>query len=170
MKNRYLLSCICVLQSFVIFSQEISDNVSVQKLAGPRLGFTILNKALVDKLPDYFDENKTYSPFVTQWGWQFETKFATTSTISGIVEFIPLVGGFEQGLFLPSFNVLMGVRSIKNWELGAGPSITATGTGIVLTGGYNFQSGGLNFPINCAFNFAEGGTRFTILAGFNVRK
>src|ERR1700755_608740 len=115
LKIKFILSLHLIFIYSFVRAQNISNTVTVQKLAGPRFGLTLLNKALTDKLPDYFDDNRNYSPLITQWGWQFETKFATMAFYSGVVEFIPLAGGFEQGLFLPSFNVLMGLRSIKQW-------------------------------------------------------
>jgi hypothetical protein len=119
-------------------------------------------------LNDIFDENRNYSAFVTQWGWQFETLFTTSSEISGVVEFVPLIGGVEQNIFLPSFNLLVGIRSNEGWDIGMGPALTLAGSGIVVTTGRNFQSGGINFPVNLAANFGEGGVRISLLAGFNA--
>ncbi|WP_460892553.1 hypothetical protein [Rufibacter soli] len=137
------------------------------KLGGPRLGFTILSGGVADKAK----EEIGISPFITQFGWQFETRIFTTGNgLSGLVEFVPLIGGLEQGEFLPSLNALIGLRGSKGFEFGVGPNVSPAGAGLVFAVGTNFQSEGVNFPVNFAVVPGNGGMRFSLLFGFNSRK
>jgi hypothetical protein len=139
------------------------------KLSGPRLGFTVLSSKLVDNLEE--EHQETISPFITQFGWQFETRiFTLENGTSGLFEFVPLVGGLEQGKFLPSLSALVGIRGPKGIEFGVGPNISVAGAGLVFAAGTNFQSQGINFPVNVAFAPSKDGARFSVLFGFNSHR
>ncbi|WP_240773358.1 hypothetical protein [Pontibacter sp. SGAir0037] len=43
------------------------------KLSGPRIGFTLLSQRYTNHIADEYDTD--VNPFMTQFGWQFETKF-----------------------------------------------------------------------------------------------
>jgi hypothetical protein len=139
------------------------------KLSGPRLGLTVLSEKYRSHIKDDYDTN--VNAVMTQFGWQFETRvFTLENGTSGLFEFVPLVGGLEQGKFLPSLSALVGIRSAKGLELGIGPNVSLGGAGLVLAAGTNFQSQGVNFPVNVAFAPSKDGGRFSILFGFNSRK
>lgn len=126
-------------------------NAQVEKLAGPRFGFTYLTDGSLmynlNDLPNVSNAN----PIIAQFGWQFERQFMNTGQTAGIVEFIPLIGGFEQGLFLPSFSTLVGIRNNNGFEFAIGPNVSLSGIGMVLGTGFNIKSGNINFPINIAY-------------------
>jgi hypothetical protein len=139
------------------------------KLSGPRLGFTILSQKYIDHIKSDFDTD--VNAFMTQFGWQFETRvFTLDNGTSGLFEFVPLVGGLEQGKFLPSLSALIGIRGAKGLEFGIGPNVSLSGAGLVLAAGTNFQSQGVNFPVNLAVAPSNDGMRFSLLFGFNSRK
>jgi hypothetical protein len=139
------------------------------KLSGPRIGFTILSQRYSDMVNENFGND--INPFITQFGWQFETRiFTLESGASGLFEFIPLIGGLEQGKFLPSLSALVGLRSSKGLEFGVGPNLSVSGAGLVFAAGTNFQTQGINFPVNVAFVPSKDGARFSVLFGFNSRK
>lgn len=143
---------------------EIQEHI---KLGGPRIGFTVIGGKQVSKLQEDYDVN----PFLTQFGWQFETRMFTTSGgLSGLAEFVPLIGGLEQGKFIPSLNALVGIRSAKGLEFGVGPNVSPTGAGLVFAVGTSFHSQGINFPVNLAVVPGNDGVRFSLLFGFNSRK
>ncbi|WP_026463268.1 hypothetical protein [Adhaeribacter aquaticus] len=148
----------------------ITEQPAVQetiKLNGPRVGFTIIGGDLATRLKDEFNVN----PFITQFGWQFETRLFTTSNgTSGLFEFVPLIGGLEQGKFLPSLNGLIGLRGPKGFEAGLGPNISLAGVGFAFAVGATFQSSNINFPVNLAFVPARDGTRVGLTFGFNSRR
>ena len=137
------------------------------RLDGPRVGFTVLTGGVLDKaherLPDL-------NPFLTQFGWQFESRlFRIPNGVSGLVEFVPLVGGLEQGQFIPSVSGLLGIRGPKGFEVGVGPNLTPLGANLVLALGTSFRSNGVNFPVNLAVVPGNGGARVSLLVGFNAR-
>ncbi len=160
-----------------------------KKFSGPRIGVTGITSGTS---ADYItDKGKT--PFVTQFGWQFEERlFTLNNGISGILEFVPLVGGIEQGMFLPSANFLIGLRGgvKKSFEFALGPNLSLSGLGMVFAAGTNFKSGKVNFPINLAIvpsvgsiktnydsktgattkQHIETGWRISLMVGFNSRK
>lgn len=139
------------------------------KLGGPRLGFTILSQRYTDNVRDEFDTD--INSFITQFGWQFETRvFTLDNGVSGLFEFVPLIGGLEQGKFIPSLNALVGIRSAKGLEIGVGPNVSLAGAGVVIAAGTNFQTQGVNFPVNIAFAPSSDGGRFSVLFGFNSQK
>jgi len=128
-----------------------STNAQVEKLSGPRFGFTYLTDgSLMYNLNDLPNVSKA-NPLIAQFGWQFERQFMNAGNTAGIVEFIPLIGGFEQGLFLPSFSTLVGIRKANGFELAVGPNLSLSGIGMVFGAGFNIKSGNINFPINIAF-------------------
>ncbi len=137
------------------------------ELSGPRIGFTFIGAgSTADALKTEFNA----SPFITQFGWQFEKQyFALDNGTAGLVEFVGLIGGLEQGLFLPSANMLVGVRSSSGAEFAFGPNISISGAAFVLAVGHTYKSGSLNFPVNFAVVPSSKGVRFSLLFGFNAQ-
>ena len=179
----------------------LTANAQIEKLAGPRIGMTLITAGPVaDFLHEGFDfdENDRYgstgAAFTTQYGWQWESRFADGGgEIIGIVEWIVLVAGMEQGKFLPSATSIIGARTNKGLEFGVGPNLSLSGVGMVFGVGYNFKSGNLNLPVNIAFmpgrnltgnietwdndgNYTyeeydyNSGARISIMVGFNMSK
>jgi len=136
-------------------------------LSGPRLGFTVLTDGVLNRARD---QVRDLNPFLTQFGWQFESRlFRLPNGTSGLVELVPLVGGLEQGQFIPSVSGLLGLRGPKGFEFGLGPNVTPLGADIVLALGTSFRSNGINFPVNLAVVPGHGGARISLLIGFNSR-
>lgn len=141
----------------------LSSNAQVESLAGPRLGAVILSASpssgLINgylelddmgELPsDYSDNIK--GAVTTLYGWQWESRFADGGDVTGIVEWIALVGGMEKGLFLPSVSSMVGARTSNGLEFAMGPNLSLGGIAIVFGMGYNFKSGDLNMPVNIGF-------------------
>lgn len=160
-----------------------------KKFGGPCLGLTYISPGtLADRLSE-----QGKNPMITQFGWQFETRiFTIDNGPSGLVEFVPLIGGMEQGLFLPSANFLIGLRSggKQQVEFAVGPNVSVSGLAMVFVLGTNFHSGKVNFPVNMALVPSVGskkdvydpvtqtssyarvqtGWRLTLTVGFNSRK
>ena len=84
----------------------------IDRLAGPRVGVTFLT-------PGFMSEELETS-MITQYGWQWESRFADGGgNITGIVEWIVLVGGMERGKFLPSASSIIGARTDKGLQFGS---------------------------------------------------
>ncbi|WP_157558615.1 hypothetical protein [Microscilla marina] len=98
------------------------------KLGGPRMGFTMFTGDLANQLaqPEY-EGGYDAIPLMFQFGYQFETKYLNEGNFQALVEFIPMVTGIDQGLFIPSLTILNGLRSNKSgWEFAFGPTISLT--------------------------------------------
>ena len=137
-----------------------------RKLSGPRFGVTILTREMRDSLAAY---DIKVGPVITQFGWQWERQFAGSGSFTAVNEWILLVGGLEQGEFLPSLSWLVGLRSKGGTEFGVGPNLSAAGMGLVLAAGVTLTSGSLNIPFNVAVVPTNEGARVGFLAGFNSR-
>ena len=172
----------------------LSAEAQIQKLAGPRVGVTFITQGstadFIHKGFDYVDRDdvklgETGSAFTTQYGWQWESRFADGGgDVVGIVEWIALVGGMEQGKFLPSLTSVIGVRASNGLEIGVGPNLSLSGIGMLFGIGHNFKSGNLNLPVNLVFMPGKkmdgkidgedytynSGARISIMVGFNMSK
>jgi len=110
-------------------------------------------------------------PVITQFGWQFERRFYTNGDgVTLLHEWVPLISGLDQGVALPSFNWLVGLRTRSGTEFGLGPNITPLGVGLVAAAGITVRSGGLHVPFNFAIATSKTGARVSILTGFNLRR
>lgn len=184
---------------------SVPENSSVNQMSGPRFGFTYLSEGStaqflnriheMDSLT-YLTDGAVPFTYTTQYGWQWESRFADTGgPVVGLVEWIALIGGMEKGMFLPSFSSLVGIRSEKGFEFATGPSVSASGLSFVFAFGYNYTKGDLNLPINIALvpdkqgprnsalsdimdasdyfdqvRLRNTGYRLTVSVGFNLRK
>ena len=139
------------------------------KLSGPRFGVTSLSDGIVEKLRD--DSDIDVGSLVTQFGWQFEKRFASSDKgLTAVTEWVLLLGGLEQGVVLPSLTWLVGLRARNGAEFGVGPNFTPVGAALVVAAGITFRSGSLNFPVNLAVVPSKSGVRVSMLAGFNTRR
>lgn len=146
--------------------EEQTESNGPVSLSGPRLGFTIIGGEMAQTLRDDYDA----IPFVTQFGWQFELRyFSIEDGPSGLVEFVPLLGGVEQNLFLPSASLLIGLRSSRGVEFGIGPNLSVSGGSLVIAGGVTFSSEKINWPVNIALLPSKEGVRCSFLLGFNMK-
>jgi hypothetical protein len=180
------------------FDPDTSDFAKMRqkRFSGPRVGFTLLGNGTTTSYLDEINKRRNFVSF----GWQFETVLFTAGNMSGLVEFVPLIGGFEQGLFIPSVNVLLGLRGGEKhiFEFAMGPNFSvgrdhqgdAQGTvGLVIAIGTGFRKEKVNFPItfalvpsvgskhdvtdekgNTTSQDFETGWKFSLLVGFNNRK
>ena len=119
------------------------EQATMDKLSGPRVGMTIItNGSLSDRLE---------SNFMTQFGYQFEKQIAGDEQIAGLIEGIVMIGGLEQGLFIPSVSGLFGARTASGFEFAMGPNLSLAGAGLVIGVGKTIRMGSINIPINFAF-------------------
>ena len=148
-----------------VYVPPTSTSVS---LGGPRFGVTYLSDGIVQ----YLGENEIeVSPMVTQFGWQFEKQFyAGPGGPTAVTEWVVLVGGLDQGVFLPSLSWLVGLRTERGAEIGVGPNITPAGAALALAAGMTTRVGALNVPLNVAVVPSKRGMRVSVLTGFSLRR
>jgi hypothetical protein len=93
-------------------------------LSGPRMGLTFITGNNANRIMAKGDVGgfEAY-PVMSQFGYQFETQYLNSGDFQALVEFVPLVTGIDQGLFIPSLTLLNGFRNNKNgWEFAFGPT------------------------------------------------
>jgi hypothetical protein len=148
-------------------AQKPGDLVTQLNRSGPRFGVTWLGGALTDSLSSKF--NIDVKPVVTQFGWQYERQFASLENGPvALNEWVFLIGGLDQGAFLPSLTWLVGIRTPGNFEFGVGPNATPAGVALAISTGVTFRTGALAVPINLAVVPSRFGTRVSMLTGFNI--
>src|SRR5258706_15291867 len=78
-------------------------------LAGPRFGLTMLNDDIIEKL---HERQIDVSSAISQFGWQFEREFYSKQQgPTALNEWVLLLGGLDQGVGIPSFSWLVGMRT-----------------------------------------------------------
>lgn len=147
-------------------AQRPPDTVN---LSGPRVGVTFLSNGIRGKLDRDLDIK--VGSAITQFGWQKEKRFLSSENgWTGVTEWVLLVGGMDQGVFLPSLSWLVGLRTVKGVEFAIGPNMTPAGLAMATAAGVTFRAGNLNIPVNLAAVPSKSGLRVSLLAGFNSRK
>tara|TARA_B110000211_G_scaffold29946_1_gene30274 strand:- start:50 stop:739 length:690 start_codon:yes stop_codon:yes gene_type:complete len=147
----------------IVLGLGLNANAQIQSLAGPRIGTVFITESPVStflngklkledmgELPANYDEIAKGN-LTTLYGWQWESRFADAGNVTGIVEWVALVAGMENGKFLPSVSSLVGARTESGLEFAIGPNLSLGGIAMVFGVGYNFKSGNLNMPVNFAF-------------------
>jgi hypothetical protein len=159
--------------------EDTSDFAKIRpkSFGGPRVGVTYITSGSMASRLDVAGKG----PILTQFGWQFEKRlFTLTSGLSGVVEFVPMIGGVEKGVFLPSCSALIGVRGLgfgknKKFEFAIGPNWSRSAEqytykntfdntttryydrkvggsfGVVIAAGMNFSKENVNFPVTIAY-------------------
>ena len=127
---------------------------------GPRIGFTLIEGDLYDKIDE---------PLISQFGWQEEMRMigGENGTV-GLIEFIGLIGGIENGYFLPSLSTIIGLRTSSGFEFGLGPNFSITGIEYAVAFGFSIQTGGLVFPQNFSLVKSDNSYRISYITGFNA--
>jgi hypothetical protein len=133
--------------------------------AGPRMGAVLVSGEAADALETEFDAG----PVLTAWGWQFEYQYdASNGGPVGLVEIVPLILGLDQGLAIPTVNLLFGIRSPDKWEVVAGPNVSVGGVGMCFAIGKTYASGSMNMPVNFAIVSSDQGVRYSLTFGWNL--
>lgn len=133
---------------------------------GPRVGVTFLSDGVRQSLRDEGIPDPTV---MLQFGWQWEQRFEIGPEAPlPMTQFVLLVGGAEQGLFLPSLSWLIGFRGRDGFELGLGPNLSLAGASLVIAAGVTNRAGNVNIPWNIAIVPGAPGLRVSLLTGFNM--
>jgi hypothetical protein len=157
---------VALLLTLPRFGSAQGTTSAQRRLSGPRFGVTFLTREMRDSIAVTFEEN--VGAVITQFGWQWERQFANNGGgLTPVTEWVLLVGGLEQGVFLPSLSWMVGLRSLGGAEFGVGPNLGPGGIGLVLAAGLTKTSGNLNIPFNVAVVPSREGLRVGLLAGFN---
>ena len=136
--------------------------------SGPRLGVAYLIGGSVAAE----NSGQHVAPIMSLFGWQVEHQFHTGNPALPlpVTELVAVVGGIEQGAFLPSASWIVGLRQPNGWEAGIGPSLTGAGVQLVAAVGVTRALGGVNVPINFAVAPGRRGAAISVTTGFNVQR
>lgn len=164
---------IIILLAIAITLSTSAVYAKPKELSGPRLGLTYVTPGEI--------VNEIDGSFMTQYGWQFETRFVSGDELAGLVEWVLLAGGLEKGYVLPSVTSIIGLRTKSGFEIGAGPNLSLAGVGLAFAVGYNFSVGSLNLPLNLSWvpstriededdssKDLDAGHRVSLTFGFNM--
>jgi len=156
-----------ILLSFSILSVE----AQIEKLAGPKLGITMVQSGSLSSIlrkdvsmfsddvrQEWTGSAGKYGAVMSQYGYQWETRFSDGGNVTGIVEWIALVGGMEKGMFLPSLSSTVGLRNSKGIEFTVGPELSLGGIAMLIGAGYNFKFGKLNVPVSITYSPSQNRT------------
>lgn len=154
---------------------EISSSVPYWKrsLSGPRLGMTLIpgDGLLYQNL-----KSRGAGRLISQFGWHFEHQVLPSADGPAfVIEWIPLLGGVEYGMFIPSLTLAFGIRLPEGFEFGLGPNLLFGGregmnTALVLAVGKTFNFEGVNIPVNLAYVNSPLGTRIGLVFGYAIHK
>lgn len=88
------------------------------------MGFTVFTGTTADRLKEKKNEGGyDVNPIMFQFGYQVEAQYLNQGNFQALFEFIPLVTGLDQGMFIPSFTIMNGLRNNKNgFEFAFGPT------------------------------------------------
>jgi hypothetical protein len=147
-------------------TQQPADTIS---LSGPRAGVTFLSSGVRDRISEDFMQD--LGPVISQFGWQFEKRFMSSEHgATGVTEWVVLFGGADQGVFVPSFTWLLGMRTVSGIEFAAGPNLSPAGMAVAIAAGVTLRAGNLNVPLNVAVVPSASGARVSFLMGFNSKR
>lgn len=107
------------------YEDPISTKLTNVSLNGPRMGAALVTGDFAAAIQAPTDEGGYGGyPVLSQLGYQYEVQYLTAGNFNALVEFLPIVSGLEQGLFIPSIVFMNGFRFGKgNWEIAFGPSV-----------------------------------------------
>ncbi len=137
--------------------------------AGPRVGLVIVTGNDAKTLKDEYD----VAPVLTVVGWQFEYQYAAAEFGPvGLVEFVPLIAGMEQSQFIPTVNVLVGMRTASDNEFGIGANISPgeNVVGLTVSVGKTFRADGMSLPMNFAVVSVKDSLRISFTMGWNMEQ
>lgn len=101
-----------------------NPNTYVLENDGPRMGFTIFTGNAAQRIKESTSEGGYDAfPMMFQFGYQFEKQYLNEGRWQALFEFIPMITGIDQGLFIPSFTLMNGFRdNYGGWEVAFGPT------------------------------------------------
>jgi hypothetical protein len=114
-----------VTKKFNLETNVNNPEKTVLNMSGPRFGAVVLtgDAARVMRAGKQDGGFDGY-PYMFQFGYQFEKQYLTQGNLQALFEFLPMVTGLDQGLFIPSFTILHGLRNSKNgFEFAFGPTV-----------------------------------------------
>ncbi len=174
MKKMNILIILLFTSTIYLSSQDATDREKIDRgffAHGPRMGATLIYDSNNNEWGVLETEsillNKDIPPLISQFGYHADFSLYMSNKMNPLVQFDGLIGGVENGLLIPSLSMIIGLRFSDFLEIGLGPNISLSGTGIVLAIGFNIKVENIYYPINVAIVNSSGRYRYSLLTGFN---
>ncbi|MBN2730309.1 MAG: hypothetical protein JXR53_13875 [Bacteroidales bacterium] len=108
------------------FASTKNSHTERLNASGPRIGLTYLTGEHANRFEDPLQKGGFDGyPAMFQFGYQFEVQYLNEGSFQALFEFVPLISGLDQGLFLPSLTMMNGLRNNRSgWEFAFGPTIS----------------------------------------------
>ena len=177
------ITLLILMACLMLSSAEVYSADRMIFILGPRVGATYIvcpvadfNQAIQEAFPD---PDRTYFPFITQFGIQIEQRIRLGDTESHFAfQEVIVLGGLDQNIIIPGINLLVGFRSHFGLEIGLGPNISVKyipgqsveiPITVVYAIGWTFSFSDVYVPLNLAVvpTPKDGRPRITLLTGFN---
>lgn len=106
--------------------EPITTKYSTVTLNGPRMGVALITGDLAKGMQAPREEGGYDGyPILSQFGYQYEIQYLSAGEFNALIEFLGIVSGLEQQLFIPSIVFMNGFRfGERGWEVAFGPSIS----------------------------------------------
>jgi hypothetical protein len=101
-----------------------NPNKAYLNLQGARFGYAVVFGNMAERMRASSEfGGYEANPTLFQFGYQFEKQYLNEGKFQALFEFIPMISGIEQEMFIPSFTFLNGFRNnVSGWEIAIGPS------------------------------------------------
>jgi hypothetical protein len=99
---------------------------SIINLSGPRFGYSLIFGENAQRMKDPVSTGGFDAyPASFLFGYQFEKQYLNEGNYQALFEFIPMIGGLDQQMFIPSLTFLNGFRNTRTgWEVAIGPTFS----------------------------------------------
>ncbi|MCK4921434.1 MAG: hypothetical protein KAS71_10340 [Bacteroidales bacterium] len=115
-----------IVDQLTDIEEPLISTTKSMKLNGPRMGVAFLTGELGEVITR--NENKGgYDgyPILSQFGYQYEIQYLSAGDFQALIEFVGILTGLEQRMFIPNVVVMNGFRlNDSGWEIAFGPSFT----------------------------------------------
>jgi TolB-like protein len=111
-----------LVRSETVLTEQVVERLS---LNGPRMGASYVYGLRGRRIQDPTEEGGYDAlPIMSQFGYQFEWQYLSAGNLQALVEVLPMIGGMDQGLFIPSVTVMNGFRHSRTGiEFAFGPTL-----------------------------------------------
>ncbi|MCE2739973.1 MAG: hypothetical protein LW669_00660 [Sphingobacteriales bacterium] len=101
-----------------------NPNKTYLNLQGARFGYAVVVGHMAERMRASSEfGGYEANPTLFQFGYQFEKQYLNEGKFQALFEFLPMISGIEQEMFIPSFTFLNGFRNnVSGWEIAIGPS------------------------------------------------
>ena len=118
-------------QELKYYSAPVIGNNTRLALNGPRMGLAYVTGDLGKGLTEPLEQGGYDGyPILSQFGYQHEVQYLTAGNFQALFEFLFMVSGLDQGMFIPSLTVMNGFRDNRSsFEFAFGPSLALARVG-----------------------------------------